>query len=818
MRRLPYILLLLFCFIFCLAARGQDAESEYEMSMELFQGGDEEAYRELLPDVDLFRQPLGVDDDLFESTTRYNFGFVRYQRRGLDDFQTAVSANGIDLRNLTTQRTDYSLADQFRVLSPSTGSYRSALSGRGDIGGEYNYDLAPGSWPSGHRVLLYNSDRTYRYGMRYNGSWGAEKGWRWLVAANRRFGRDATVEGVFGDYGSAVVGAARTVGFGRSQTGTGEIVLLSGVVASERGLRSYSAAEAFGLTDDNYYNPSWGYYGGRVRNSRVERNLTPSFTVRYRKFETRPRSMELSFGLRFSSRGRTALGWYGAPNPWPDYYRYMPSSLYGDRQRELAGELWRSGDASVTQVDWNDILRANDSDQPGYVLEERIERIGNMQFAADLYRKMGEFTLHYGGRLTLERNHNFKKARDMLGAMPFSDRDPFLSGPDAVSDLSTPERMVSRGGRFGYDYNIDLADVGLYARLSFRKEKFSGTASANAGAQAFYREGNFDKGVPRAGGSLGRSDVFTLLPAGLSLKGEWYFSFMHRLVFDLFARSQAPAPATVFCSPQYYNAASWNGQVAFYGGQAKYRMSLHPVRFGLSLFGIVSRNESRQIRYWSDIEGIYCDMSLTGIDKMRAGAEAAAQLTISRSFTLDVAAAVGRYRYCSDPEVDIRADAGGARVVSGDRSAISGLALAGTPEAVLTSILSYRWRGSLWSTLSVNYMAGRYVDVSPLRRMERATSGLEGSALTGMISQERLADAVTLNFTFYKSFRTRFGSIDIFAAVNNLLDNRNVVYNGYEQQRLFSHSSGGTVTYSPFASKYLYSYPRTYYLRLGCRF
>jgi hypothetical protein len=138
------------------------------------------------------------------------------------------------------------------------------------------------------------------------------------------------------------------------------------------------------------------------------------------------------------------------------------------------------------------------------------------------------------------------------------------------------------------------------------------------------------------------------------------------------------------------------------------------------------------------------------------------------------------------------------------------------PELLWASTLGYRSRNGIWSALSFNYMAGRYMDVSPLRRMGRALDSAHDAA--AMIRQEPLPPAATVDLTFYKSFRTRIGTFDIYAVVNNLLNARDIVYNGYEQTRLRASGSGANRTYVPFPSKYLYAYSRTWYLRLGYRF
>ena len=105
------------------------------------------------------------------------------------------------------------------------------------------------------------------------------------------------------------------------------------------------------------------------------------------------------------------------------------------------------------------------------------------------------------------------------------------------------------------------------------------------------------------------------------------------------------------------------------------------------------------------------------------------------------------------------------------------------------------------------------------------------------MSQERLRDAVTFNLSLSKRFylargskriyrsvvprftdRHPWSSLVVMVAVQNVLGSRNIVYSGYESSRLVRHTALSDDSYSPQASRYMYAYPRSFYMAIRFSF
>ena len=129
---------------------------------------------------------------------------------------------------------------------------------------------------------------------------------------------------------------------------------------SERGLRSASTAEAFEASGDRLYNPAWGYQQGRVRPSRVRCERTPMALITWRCGADARWNLTTTVSALWGTSSRSALDWYDARNPLPDYYRYLPGSYENPEVSGAVSAAWRQRDVRVTQIDWEELYLATE--------------------------------------------------------------------------------------------------------------------------------------------------------------------------------------------------------------------------------------------------------------------------------------------------------------------------------------------------------------------------------------------------------------------------------------------------------------------------
>lgn len=774
--------------------------------------------------------PLSAYGGPFASLSRYRFSFVRYVRRGYAWNCSRRLLNGVDLDNPLTGGPFWNILTAVRQapvrLDEQPGGAPS-VSAVGNTGNICEYDLDVLQEPPGGRAGWMFTDRRFRQGLRVGVATGSlPGGWAFMAAATRRWGTDRHIRGVYADEWSLCLSLGRQLG---EKNSLSAVFLMT---PSERGLRSASTAEAFEASGDRLYNPAWGYQQGRVRPSRVRTERIPMALLTWRCGTDARWNLTTTVSALWGASSRSALDWYDARNPLPDYYRYLPGFYENPEVSETVSAAWRQRDAQATQIDWEQLYRANgsrDTLPAAYVLGSDVDRFRNWQFVSCFdYRPSRLLQLRGGVRLRLDRTTVYHRLDDLLGAAFLTDIDPYLIddqyfGDKLQNNLRTPGRRVTVGERYGYDYDLDYAcgEGWIVADLRNRTdERFGGYAAVRVAQVGYSRNGRYEKELFPGDDSYGRSSRLRFTEYTVKGGIGYLFTPAHALRLDLLYEEVAPTARDVFVSIDYRNRTIDDPRtVNRFGGELGYRYAGRVVRLELCGYVTVSRGEAEVRRYYDDLASVYSDMVLSGIEKLYAGIEFGAEVMLTRRFTLRIAASQACNSYRNDPAVCILSDKDGGVIADRTRSLLKGYRLGGSPQRVASAELSYRGAGLWMASLSVNYAADHYVSASPLNRMSRvydyAASPEDRLALT---DQERFPEAVTIDLFVSKSFRLGSRYLSVSASVNNLANRRDIVYSGYEQMRLRKSGTGLNQSVTAFGSKYLYAYPRTYYLSVNFRF
>ena len=181
-------------------------------------------------------------------------------------------------------------------------------------------------------------------------------------------------------------------------------------------------------------------------------------------------------GAHYARYGNTALNWYNAPDPRPDYYRYLPSYFEDEDMQMQYRDLWRSGRPDFTQINWDNLYLANANNLRAgngaavYMVEERRSDLLETSFNSTLNKQFNRhlgLTAGVGARFTQSRQ--FKTVDDLLGSNyvldidKFAERD-FSGDHDKLqNDLNRPDRKVYKDGIFGYNFNLNIYSANAWA-------------------------------------------------------------------------------------------------------------------------------------------------------------------------------------------------------------------------------------------------------------------------------------------------------------------------------------------------------------------
>ena len=799
---------LIFAILMVCRASSQELYDDYRL-YKLF--ADEREEHIISSDTLLFYRLQQNPSDIFDDITAYRFSFVEFARRGQFYQDRKALIDGVELRhqNLSMLRRVVVSEQSFSGLGFGSGQMGSLGSGM------ELYSTRQAVPIDGANIGLFFSGKGYLGGARATAHFTHRNGWSSSLHTTLKGGDDLYVKGVYNNALDLALRLSKHYESGASLS----LVVLS--TLSDRGLRSGTTEEAFRLTGNKLYNPTWGRQSAKVRNSRTRQDRVPFAVLSYQQPLGISTQMSLSLAGDYGTRKYSSLGWYGAMTPRPDNYRYLPSYYGSEVVASQIEKAWREGDERYTQVDWSELYAQNKISNQGaiYALEGHVERIAKAQAALNFTTDLSQnLTLDYGVRLKVNDSRNYKQMEDLLGALYLRDIDYYLMDDDTYSlnyqnDLRHPNRKVQEGDRFSYDYSLKNYLLSADLLIHYRTDRWLWDVGLSVAEQRISRRGYFEKEIYSGSGSFGSSATAKFTPYTVKTTLGYSFSPKHYLNVGVALSDVAPEAKDIFLNPQYNNRLVDNPEAEHhFGAEATYRFSSPNAQFVVMAYMFSKRNQRQAFRAYDDLSATYCDVVVEGIGQLFYGVESAGKISLSRSLELALSASVGEYIYSVNPTLTHYDDRNGS-VVSRSVSYMANCHVGGAPELSASAQITYfAYRGWV-ASCGVQAVAMRYVDPSPIRRTERVAqqASVSTEIYRSLISQARLSDAVTLDASLSRWFNVGRSRLSATLSVRNLLGNRSIEYSGYEQSRIRNYQSGANRVYLPMDDVVMYSYPRTFY-------
>ena len=776
--------------------------------------------------------------DVFNATAGYNFGAARFRVRGLGGEYSTVSVNGIAMNDLENGYASWSLwgglNDVTRWAETRTGISASPY-GFGGIGGWTNIDMRASGLRKGPRLSYASTNRNYRNRAMATYNTGMlPNGWAFSLSGSLRWADEGYVPGTFYNAGAYFLSAEKKI---NGKNSVGFTAFGAPTVSGRQGL---AVAEAQTLTGDHYYNPNWGWQDGKKRNANVSNDHKPVFLLsHYYQPDERTR-WNTSVLYTFGRDGYTALNWYDAPDPRPDYYRYLPS-YYEDTYPWIAAQLtdaWEN-DPNTAQIDWEHLYFANTKNlytvhdvdgvagsnltgmRSKYLVEDR--RADPSRIAAtsvwsrDFKDQLG---ITAGVSYNSQKTHYFKVVDDLLGGDYWLDLDQFAArdsdDPNAAqNDLNMPNHVVYQGDAFGYDYDIKTREANLFGQVEKKWRKVEGYAGLSLSSTAFWRDGHYRKALfPET--SFGESPKQSFLHGGVKAGAVYKISGRQYITANAAFLSNAPTARSAFLSPRTREAVveGLTTEKAL-SGDIGYEVRMPRVKGRATLYyagtsdGIWSRS------FYHDVYRTFVNYSMTGVSREHMGLELGAEMKLSPTWQLTAVYAEGQSLYSSRPSATITRDNSDTALAVNRTVYWKNYRIGGMPQRAASVGLRYN-APKYWSVgADVNYFGNIYLDPNPDRRTAEALGNLvqEDPQWNALLEQTKLDDGVTVNIFFTKSWRLmKKYRIGLNLSVSNLLDNTDLVTGGYEQLRYVP------MEIDKFPPKLSYMYGRNYYAMLTFSF
>ena len=805
--RLFYILIL--ALMGCVTASAQEIEDDYRMYK-----FDAEQIQDRIVETDtlLFYRSSHLSTDLYDEITAYRFSYVDFARRGMYYTSRSVVLDGIEVRP--------SNRSLLRRLGLTERSYAGLSHGSlhaGAMAGVDEFTTTDGVPFDAINIGTFFSGKGYLGGVRASVSALIRNGWSATFYASARGGNDLYISGVYNNTVDAGLRLARSFDSGAQFA----VVALSTI--GERGLRSASTEEAFTLTGDKLYNPSWGYQAGRVRNSRTRRDAVPFVVATYTQPIASSTRMQISFGGDYGHRRYSSLGWYDAMTPRPDNYRYMPSYYADEGVASAVAKEWRAENPDYTQVRWDDMYHQNRMSADGavYAVDYRVERIARGQMVLDFRTEVGShLTLHYGLRGESLSSRNYKQMDDLMGSTHLDDVDYYLMDDDTYSaqlrnNLLADNLAIGHGDRFSYDYDLRTRLLMATLAAEYPLGRWLFAADLQVGRAFIQREGYFEKELFPGSASLGCSERLHFNPYLFKASAGYAFSHQHHLRVDAMAANRLPDARNIFLNPLYNNRTVDNPSLERHlAAEVEYKYTGQRVDLIATAYATSVRNQRQTMRLYDDLSRTYCDVDIDRLGVLRYGVEIASEIRFTPYLRTSLTAAAGRYIFAENPIVTHYADTDNQVVSSGSESYMGDCYIGGAPQLSATAELTYIDYNGWSASLGAQIASARYVEPSVVRRTGRVA--IQGSSseeiFHSFMHQQRLRDAVTVDASLSRWFDIGRSRLAFTLSVRNLLGTDDIVYGGYESSRIRNYRSGTQLIYTPQDNMLTYAYPRTYYV------
>jgi hypothetical protein len=626
-------------------------------------------------------------------------------------------------------------------------------------------------------------------------------GWVVSAAASVRYAAEGNVPG------TAVSGFSYYFGVDK-KTHNGDMLSVVLFGASSRNERASPVLEeCLALTGSAQYNSNWGLQAGRKRNANTARTHIPAGIFTYDHRIDNHQSLLLSAGIMTGQKSTTALDWYNAADPRPDYYRYLPSYQKDSVLRGKLVDMYQA-DPLLLQVNWDRLYTVNRNsfeithDVDGvprnsfgglrahYVIERRVTAVQRLALNC-IYNsqplKEGDFA--GGFSVQWQRNHFYKKLEDLLGGEYYVDWNQFAEGDASVvqNDLDHSNRLVRTGDRYGYNYVSLTTAASGWAQVTITKKRIDVFAAVQLGYTNFLRDGLARTGL-FPDHSLGRSALHEFSEytgkAGITYKinGRKYL-YLHAAML-----SRAPLFTDVFISPATRDTEQEQVSTEkILSAEAGYILNAPSIKFRLSGYATQFSGGMNVLTFYHDGYRSFVNYALSGISHMHAGLEAGLELKISPVITMNAVVATGIYYYNRRPAVAVSIDNDDYITERGEVY-IKNFRVSGTPQQAYSLGLAYQSPKYFYMNLSGSYFRQQWLEFNPLRR----TEAVQQSVLPGSdqwnrtIGQTILPDQYSIDLALGNSFRVKLGAkkriLLLYAGVSNLL-NQALITGGYEQLR-----------------------------------
>lgn len=802
----------------------------------------------------------GATDDIYYQAANYNFSTVRFRMRGYDTNWQTGYVNGVNMNDAMRGLFNYSMfggmtSGAFRNRSTEIGQ-SAASYGYGSIGGSSNVTTYASEYAPGWKGNLSYTNSNYMLRAMLQYASGLNKhGWAFSASVIGRYAPEGVIEGTF--YNSIGYFFAVQKVFNDKHS----LNLSTWGAPTQRASNAAATQETYDLAGSNLYNPSWGYLNGKKKSSRVIEAFDPSVMLNWLWTPKMGTKLNTALAFRSNNYSSSALNWYQAADPRPDYYRYLPSyyaptvteeedpDLYAQQlaQQEFVRDAWQN-DPSIRQINWDQLYLTNhlncqqyDRDpslvgQSTYILEDRHSNFNAYMLNSNLDHRLNDYmTLQAGLNVTYTDAHYYKTIRDLLGGEYWRDIDNFSERDFAgdvnimQNDLDNPNRKVYKGDIFGYNYYIRNIGSRLWAQNQIVTKHWNVNYAAEVSTTNFWREGMMrngrapydeeTKGIGKPQ-SLGTGNMHSFVNFGVKAAATYKLDGRNFFTAHVGYGSRAPLPNDAYISPRTKDTSVGVLKSEKYlAADLSYTWNYKNFRGSVKGYYTYIWDAMKRSGFYDYDLNSFMNYAMSGMQLEYKGIELGLQYKILSNLSVSAAGSIGDYRYKNNPW-GVRSYENGSEADVVRKVYLKNYHIGGTPQQAVSFAINYnikRW----FFEVNTQWMGDGYFELSPSRHEEmpglwKFCSSEEDykQRMEEITHQDKLNNEWVMNLSIGKLIYTKFGQININLSVNNLLNNRNIQTGGWQEGK-FDYTNYDV---NKFPNKVYYAQGIRVYLNLGIRF
>ncbi|MFA5044911.1 MAG: TonB-dependent receptor, partial [Paludibacter sp.] len=670
---------------------------------------------------------LSSKGDVYASQASFSFSPVRFRTRGYDQDFESTYINGVHFNGLERGGFNYSmlggLNDAMRNKDIVNGLEANSFS-YGNLGSNTNINANATAFATGSKASLAYTNRAYKLRGQYTYATGLmPNGWAFAGSAVVRWADEGIVEGTF--YNSAGYFFSAEKVFNKKHS----LSLITFGAPTQRAQQGGVTQEVYDLAGSIYYNPYWGYQDGKKRNSRVVKSFDPTVILSHDFKIDEKQRLRTGIAYHYSLYSNSAIGFYNAPDPRPDYYRYLPSFQTNAYLKDQIAQMWENND-NVSQVNWASLYQANyrnnvvdPTGSAKYVVERRhndlMETTLNSTYVNQIKK---ELKLTAGVEAKYAKGMHYKTMEDLLGGKQwididqFSERD-FPNSNIIQNDLRNPNAVIKTGDIFGYNYDMNILHGAAFIQNEWVLPQLDIFYAGKVTYTQFSRFGHMENGRATAIDeiSFGQGKTWFFIDPSFKAGATYKIDGRNRLILNAIAETRAPLANNSYVSERIKDTRIPNLQSEkILSYDLTYAFTFPTVRGRISGFRTHILGSSEMLGYYDDEYRTFINHILTKSDKIHQGIEAGLSVKLNNSFSISMAGTYADYHYTNNA-YGIKSPENGAFADLKDTVMTNGLKVSNGPQLAANITLDY-FNSKMWfADITLNYFDNNYLDFAPNR-------------------------------------------------------------------------------------------------------